>query len=214
MLGAAHFRSHGKLGVTEPRATRNHHFAHARFGARENVILPGARGLLEHDEIIFFASVFVHHDGVRAARHGRSGKYPHAFAGAHGAIKGHSGAAFADEAQLRARLGCVGGAHCKTIANRTIEWRIVAVGDDVFGENAAERSGRRDAEIESLRVQERRPHAESISITLARAASKEIIAGYSHAASFVPRGTMVASRSGPVEIIPISTWSSSEMKFR
>ena len=33
-------------------------------------------------------------------------------------------------------------------------------------------------------------------------------------ASFVPRGTIVASRSGPVEIIPISTCSSSETKFR
>ena len=37
---------------------------------------------------------------------------------------------------------------------------------------------------------------------------------YSQEASFVPGMTKVASRSGPVEIMPISTPSSSEMNFR
>ena len=78
-MRAPHLGRHGQLGITEPRASRNDDFANARFGAGKNVILSRACGLLEDDEFALFARVFVHHDGVRAARHGRAGQDAHAF---------------------------------------------------------------------------------------------------------------------------------------
>ena len=83
--------------------------------------------------------VLLHHHGIRAARHGRAGQYPHAFAFANCAGERHARAAFADQPQLRAGLRQVRGPYGKTVADRAVKGRIIAVRDDVFGENAAER---------------------------------------------------------------------------
>jgi len=116
-----------------------------RFGPRKDVVLSGARCLFEHHEIAFFAGKLVHHDGVRAARYGRTSEYPHALACADGARVGNSGSALGDQVQLRARCGRVGGAQCKPVANGAIERRIVAVGNNAFGKDAAQWGGRGDA---------------------------------------------------------------------
>ena len=58
--------------------------------------------------------------------------------------------------KFRAGLGKVGGAHSEAIANRAIERRIIAVGDDVFGEDATESAARVDAEVESFAFRQRR----------------------------------------------------------
>ena len=82
--------------------------------------------------------VLLHHDGIRAARHGAPVSMLHALASPNRPVECHARAAFADQAQLRARLRRIGGAHRKTVANRAIEGRIIAVGGNIFGEDAAQ----------------------------------------------------------------------------
>ena len=82
-----------------------------------------------------------------------------------------------------------------------------------LGENAPKRSRGRLRDIDFFEFQGR-ARAVTTSMTFARASSTESMERYNHDASLVPRGTIVASRSGPVETIPISASSLSEMKFR
>ena len=108
------------------------------------------RGLLENHKFAFYARVFLHHHGIRAARHGSARQNTHAFARAHGAAECDSCATFADQSQPRARLCRIGRAHGETIANRTVKGRVVAVGDNIFGENTAQRSRRAAISIVSV----------------------------------------------------------------
>ena len=156
-----YLRSHGELGVSQAYSTRDHGFSNARFCAGEDVILPQSHGLLENNMIALFARVFVHYHGVCAARHGRAGENANTFTRTDGAVESGAGAAFADQAQLRAGLGDIRGADGESIANRTIEGRIVAVGNDIFRQDAADSRGRRGGEIESFAFSGAGPRGEN-----------------------------------------------------
>ena len=103
------------------------------------------------------------------------------------------------------------GAHGEAVARRAIEGRIVAVRHHRLGQHAP--AGAR--KLDCFRGREEGAAREPVAmIFLPRVLEGKHFAAQSQEANCVPDATMVASRSGPVEIIPISTSSWSEMNFR
>ena len=78
--------------------------------------------------------VFHHHHGVRAGGQGSARHDLDRLTRADGAVKDGSGANFADHFEFS---GQIGGADGEPVASRACEGRIVAVGRDVLGQNAA-----------------------------------------------------------------------------
>ena len=145
-------------------------------------------------------------------RHRRAGHDLHAFSGTNGAIEIVSRLDFADALQRRIRRRNIGGAHRESVARRAVKGRVVAIGDHGIGQHAPAGASKvhnftgglmplafcdLDDFLPRRRVREQH---------LARLQSQDDMRD--------PGTTMVASRSGPVEIIPTSTPSWSEMNFR
>ncbi len=202
-----------------PRAARDHHLSHARFLPRQNKMLPGfvpACSNMTYSPSSRDVLIASRSRSCRAA--GRAG---------------HESARIprlqprrrtATPARLSPTIrsfapGCsrIRGAHGEAIANGAIKGRIIAVGDECF-RRACGPGRAQDRRANSIvSVLRRAPAGRSCgdtSMTFARASSTESMAAQSQEASLVPVGTIVASRSGPVEIMPISSSSWSEMKFR
>ena len=112
-------------------------------------------------------------------------------------------------AQRRARPRVI-GAHGEAVADGAIEGRIVAIGLHRLGQHAPAGARKLDGFGDERRAQ----RACGGNDFLPRVLEGKHFAAQSQEANCVPEATMVASRSGPVEIIPISTSSWSEMNFR
>jgi hypothetical protein len=96
-------------------------------------------GASEDHAIAISMRVLHHDDGVCALRHRSAGHDLRALTRPDFARKGISGLDFGNTFQRRARRGSIAREHGKSIACRTIEWWVIAIGSDALGKHTSQR---------------------------------------------------------------------------
>ena len=97
------------------------------------------RRAFERDRLAVALRVLDHRDGVRAARKGCASHDFDALSGLDSRCKVAARAKFADTFETRTGRLRIRGAHRKAVARRTVKGRIVAIGEDGLGQDAAKR---------------------------------------------------------------------------
>ena len=206
LLGWASFEAAGRALMVEE-------FRKPQTPGRLVELLAGA-GYLTPTEADRLRQKCQHHDHIRACRN--RGARHDLQAGSRGQCFPHrvAGFDFSHALQLRSRHSFF-RANRVTIPRRAVKWRVFAVRPNFLGKHQSQRI----------------PHAHNggcawsfplpnlfddfvPGLLVAEHGVNLWALGYNHRASSVPAGTIVASRSGPVEIIPISTCRKSETKRR
>jgi hypothetical protein len=199
---AADLPGQGHFGVSHPRTGREELLARPRFlGARHDALATAGRAA-EGDALSVDGNVLDHHYRIGAGRHSRAGHDLHALARADHAIEAAARLDFASAAQRGARSDIL-GAQGEAIADGTIERRIIAIRRDGLGQHAS--AGAR--KLDRFRGERAAQSANRGDHFFAGFFEGEHCRAQSQDANCVPEATMEASRSGPVEIMPISTSS-------
>jgi hypothetical protein len=81
--------------------------------------------------------VLNHHHGIRTLRHAGAGHDLDALPSQNRRFEASARAKFSDAFESRAGSLRIGGTHRETITRGTVKWRIVTIGEDRFGQNAA-----------------------------------------------------------------------------
>jgi len=135
-LGCADLSGSGDLSETEARAFCEYSFVGGLFAALRDHMLAGLDGAIESDGVGVALRVLDHDDGVGARREGRTGHDLDTGAGWDGGRGSVAGFEFADAMECCAGMS-IGSADRVAVADRAVEGRVVAVGENVFGEDAA-----------------------------------------------------------------------------
>ncbi len=138
------------------------------------------------------------------ARHRRTGHDLHALTGSDGRARKSLPALISPtQRNVRTEHRVVGGAQGESIAHGTIERRVVAIGSNGLRQHAAAGARKLDRFRRQRSAQRSNAWRSLFRGLLRRTACA---AQLSQDANCVPEATIVASRSGPVEIMPISTF--------
>ena len=131
---AAEGGEHGGVAVVQAFACAQNDFASRRLAAPRVDELSRFGGKADADAAVLADGVLNHHHGIGARGNGRAGHDFNRLAGTDCAREALAGAHLANDLQL---AGQVDGAHGITVANRAGRGRDVAVGCDVFGQQAS-----------------------------------------------------------------------------
>jgi hypothetical protein len=131
---AADHGERGDLGESETGADLYDDVAGSRFRAVWIEIIAGLERSINRHAIAGVAGMLDHHDRVGTRGHRSACHYFNSLTSSDRSFKKFAGADFADDMELARQIG---GADRETVAGGAGKRRIIAIGDDVFGKDAA-----------------------------------------------------------------------------